>query len=775
MSASKVLTLNVEVEGVAQAKADLRDFVKAARRGGKAHTKAVIKALKRQAKAERNSHRQRKLQSKNTAKTLIDHLQKVEHTQQLQHKESRKRTKETLTRNRKIIDSIKGMVAGYVGLRTTSGLWSAGKDGARALALEKAFKATGRSAEDLDKLMAAMGHTVDRTTVTALSNMGHTFNFAAKEMEQFGKIARSAAVKTGQDTKFLLNSIVTGTARQSSMILDNLGILINVSDANDKYADKLGITADKLNDVQKRQAFVNEVMEQGNQIIADTPVDELSARLAQVDTALEEVLMTMKKIAAKRLLGPIAEAFTGKYFDDSGTKAEQALRQTLVLKGSKILLTDAIENKALTKETLAMIRDRVALVGDEKELFDTYMGMRGAPARRMAGQLLLDNIDRDINAATAITERLQEGVEFRKDDAANAKVLKKIEKERALAKRKARAKAKANAKKARAEARRAAARARRLATKILRDDLRTAAQWVVDQHAAVQKILFKRADEAKQKFDRDHNDRQSVLLREALALQSILDKSSELDAAARRRLRAKRDNSLSKLEPAGQAAFRETKDTNDTSAAQDAVASGGMLAFLNAQIDGADESKIRAIGDALHEGIVTPMSIAADAASGFGHAMADAAAASIFEGKSIKKATNDVLKQIARRATAMAIFEGAAALASLAIGDFKGAALHGKAAATYGIVAVVSGVGASATGGVFDGGSAQTPTAAGVNTPRTSTDGRVGGTIKNVFYISNNGLRNRREDQDFIFDLMNHNAGVEGGPSLDPRILPGSF
>ena len=81
------------------------------------------------------------------------------------------------------------------------------------------------------------------------------------------EISRSAARAFGEDVGFMFDSIVLGIGRQSRMILDNLGIIVSAETAYKNYADTLGIAADKLDDAQKKQAFFNEVLRQGQDII----------------------------------------------------------------------------------------------------------------------------------------------------------------------------------------------------------------------------------------------------------------------------------------------------------------------------------------------------------------------------------------------------------------------------------------------------------------------------------------------------------------------------
>lgn len=81
-------------------------------------------------------------------------------------------------------------------------------------------------------------------------------------------------------------------------------------------------------------------------------------------------------------------------------------------------------------------------------------------------------------------------------------------------------------------------------------------------------------------------------------------------------------------------------------------------------------------------------------------------------GRAALKAVQSTLKAIALESTARAAFEGAMALASLAIGNGPGAATHGKAAASFAIAAAIAGV-SSATAGAFAGAGGGSPSAYG--------------------------------------------------------------
>jgi hypothetical protein len=208
---------------------------------------------------------------------------------------------------------------------------------------------------------------------------------------------------------------------------------------------------------------------------------------------------------------------------------------------------------------------------------------------------------------------------------------------------------------------------------------------------------------------------------------------------------------------------------------KDAGAKGGMFALIGEN----DVDKIRGIQDAIHEGITRPAQIARDATAELGAGLADAAAASILEGKSFKAASNEVLKSITRKALAMAIFEGAAALASLAILDFRGAALHGQAALMYGGVAAVAGIGAAATGGVgaskaSGGGSSSAGASSNVGAARANTNSASGGsggpTVYN-FVVNYNGIRTSTRDHEDLIRMLNSQAGRNGAAKIDRRLV----
>ncbi len=168
--------------------------------------------------------------------------------------------------------------------------------GGFGLALKKAFDLGEQGAvveqtrASFDGLMESIGAAPDilqqlriasRGTVSDLELMSSTQTLLAGATNETAKaladnlpallnIAKAAQKLNPNlgDTTFLFNSIATGIKRSQPLILDNLGLTIKIGDANEKYAEQLGITVEELSAQEKQIALLNATLEAGNIIVA---------------------------------------------------------------------------------------------------------------------------------------------------------------------------------------------------------------------------------------------------------------------------------------------------------------------------------------------------------------------------------------------------------------------------------------------------------------------------------------------------------------------------
>ena len=115
----------------------------------------------------------------------------------------------------------------------------------------------------LEKMRKAL-----RGTVSDLGLMKAVSNAAVlgvgKDIDQMGEIfaaARRLGQATGRSAEEAVQDIVVGIGRQSRLILDNLGLIVKVEKANQKYAASIGKTVAQLTQAETYNAFLQASLE----------------------------------------------------------------------------------------------------------------------------------------------------------------------------------------------------------------------------------------------------------------------------------------------------------------------------------------------------------------------------------------------------------------------------------------------------------------------------------------------------------------------------------
>ncbi|NCU42402.1 MAG: hypothetical protein EOM19_06845, partial [Candidatus Moranbacteria bacterium] len=137
---------------------------------------------------------------------------------------------------------------------------------------EEAFRNFSRSlgvnADSIIKKLREMsGETLNTADIMQNATRAMALGLSPDALPKLMEISRAAARAFGEDVGFMFDSITLGIGRQSRMILDNLGIIVSSETAYKNYADELGKTVEQLTEAEKKQAFLNEVLAQGENII----------------------------------------------------------------------------------------------------------------------------------------------------------------------------------------------------------------------------------------------------------------------------------------------------------------------------------------------------------------------------------------------------------------------------------------------------------------------------------------------------------------------------
>lgn len=140
--------------------------------------------------------------------------------------------------------------------------------------------------------------------------LGTSAGFDQTQMEGLARVAKGASQALGRDMTDALDRLTRGAAKLEPEILDELGIMVRLDDATQRYADKLGVAVGSLSQFERRMAFTNEIIEQGgkkfgalSQTMESNPFNQLAATF--------DNLIKTGTIFMNSVLGPIAGFLAG--------------------------------------------------------------------------------------------------------------------------------------------------------------------------------------------------------------------------------------------------------------------------------------------------------------------------------------------------------------------------------------------------------------------------------------------------------------------------------
>ena len=154
-------------------------------------------------------------------------------------------------------------------------------------------KSAGFSSEAFSKFQDATDGTIGSIDLMTQANNAMLLGITDSEdqMAEMFDVAQRLAQGLGKDTAFGIESLVTGLGRQSKLMLDNLGIMIDVDKANKDFAKSLNKSTSELTDQERKQAFVNTAMEEGRKLVEKMGEEQLTmaSSMDQAKSAASDV------------------------------------------------------------------------------------------------------------------------------------------------------------------------------------------------------------------------------------------------------------------------------------------------------------------------------------------------------------------------------------------------------------------------------------------------------------------------------------------------------
>ena len=233
------------------------------------------------------------------------------------------------TRNNRLTDTNKQLAVSFATVRSKMLLVSfamslgvrqlsqMAASAAKVESMERAFNTLSGGVENaeeaLNKLRQATDNTMTDFTLFQQANNAMILGVSknSDEMAEMFDIAQRLGRALGRDTASSVESLITGIGRQSRLMLDNIGIIVKSEEAYQAYAKELGISADRLTDAEKKQAFLEATMES-----ARNKIEDLGKEVSSSQDSLDRFSTSMGNLSdmvgdrVLVVLAPLADAFS---------------------------------------------------------------------------------------------------------------------------------------------------------------------------------------------------------------------------------------------------------------------------------------------------------------------------------------------------------------------------------------------------------------------------------------------------------------------------------
>jgi len=261
--------------------------------------------------------------------------------------------------------------------------------------------------------------------------------FDPATIDRLGAVAKNTSIALGRDLQDSMNRLVKGATKLEPELLDELGIMVRIDEATQKYAERMGKSASQLTNFEKRQAFMNAVLEEGEKkfgAIGDSvdanPYDRLSASLqelaATVLNAFNSILgpivgfLADSKLALAGLIAILSKGIIGQALPAlsqmANATAALAVRTSEEAKVESENIQRQIANR---KESIGSLEavigkrgEAIDLAFQEAESIQDLTKVQSTLNRSIAARSVLPNQEEAIKALEIYRDKLKEIIEL---------------------------------------------------------------------------------------------------------------------------------------------------------------------------------------------------------------------------------------------------------------------------------------------------------------------------------------------------------------------------
>lgn len=224
----------------------------------------------------------------------------------------------------------------------------------------------------LDKLDKAAKNSISNRDLILAANRANLLGVATEsdKLVKLMEIAVARGDALGVSTTQAFDNIVTGLGRGSALILDNLGILVDIDKINKQYADGIGKTVTALSEEEKKTALINAVIADSQRLLKDgiSVASENQSKIESLTaswTNLSDTLAAKFTPALAEASGKTAEFIdflnnnlTVDKFDFTKNIRDQLaeLDPSTILKGSTDPFSDLFQNTETLPEVTVLLK-----------------------------------------------------------------------------------------------------------------------------------------------------------------------------------------------------------------------------------------------------------------------------------------------------------------------------------------------------------------------------------------------------------------------------------
>lgn len=189
-------------------------------------------------------------------------------------------------------------------------MWAMAEKSAKYEQSRNAFRSMvqsmGKDAEtEFEKIRKASAGLIDNKSLTESANKALSLGIPLEKLSELMEIARAKSRDMGITTTQAFNDIATGIGRGSPLILDNLGLMLKLGDANERMAASLGKTVEQLTAKEQKMAILNATVDAGKEALERYNLEQLTTyeRMQKLTATVENLRLVMGTVFIRVFAG----------------------------------------------------------------------------------------------------------------------------------------------------------------------------------------------------------------------------------------------------------------------------------------------------------------------------------------------------------------------------------------------------------------------------------------------------------------------------------------